>query len=51
MKKVFFAYSDDTEDIDLYKELKRHFTAYAKQGLLSIMARYEFFRRVDFILF
>jgi TIR domain len=45
MKKVFFAYSDDTEDIDLYKELKQHFTAYARQGFLAIMDRDELFRR------
>ena len=44
MKKVFFAYSDDTEDIDLYKELKQHFTAYARQGFLAILDRDELFR-------
>src|SRR5688572_14054207 len=44
MKKIFFAYSDDTEDIDLYKELKQHFTAYARQGFLSIIDKDELFR-------
>jgi hypothetical protein len=44
MKKVFFAYSDDTEDIGLYKELKQHFTAYARQGFLSIIDKDELFR-------
>jgi hypothetical protein len=44
MKKVFFTYSDDTEDIDLYKELKQHFTTYARQGFLSIIDKDELFR-------
>jgi hypothetical protein len=46
MKKVFFAYSDDTEEILIcIKELKQHFTAYARQGFLAIMDRDNFFRR------
>lgn len=44
MKKIFFAYSDDTEDIGLYKELKQHFTTYARQGFLSIIDKDELFR-------
>jgi len=44
MKKIFFAYSDDTEDIGLYNELKQHFTAYARQGFLSIIDKDELFR-------
>ena len=44
MKKIFFAYSDDTEDVGLYKELKQHFTAYARQGFLSIIDKDELFR-------
>ena len=44
MKKIFFAYSDDTEDIGLYKELKQHFASYARQGFLSIIDKDELFR-------
>lgn len=44
MKKIFFAYSDDTEDIDLYKKLRQHFITYARQGFLSIIDKDELFR-------
>ena len=44
MKKIFFAYSDDQEDLDLYKELKLHFTPYAKKGVLKIIDKEELFR-------
>jgi len=44
MKKVFFVYSDDTEDIGLYKELRQHFTAFARKGFLYIIDKDEVFR-------
>ena len=44
MKKIFFAYSDDQEDLNLYKELKLHFTPYAKKGVLKIIDKEELFR-------
>jgi hypothetical protein len=44
MKKIFFTYSDDAKDVDLYKELRQHFTLYSRDGYLSIVDRDEFFR-------
>jgi len=44
MKKIFFAYSDESEDINLYKELKLHFNPYAKKGILTIIDKDELFR-------
>lgn len=45
MKKIFFTYSDTSEDVTLYKELKLHFTPYARKGLLEIIDRDELFKR------
>ena len=44
MKKIFFTYSDDAKDVDLYKELRQHFVLYSRDGLLSIVDRDELFR-------
>ena len=44
MKKIFFAYSDNQEDLNLYKDLKLHFTPYAKKGVLKIIDKDELFR-------
>jgi len=44
MKKIFFAYSDNAEDIDLYKRFNKHFAAYAKKGLIGIVDKDELFR-------
>ncbi len=44
MKKIFFAYSDSAEDIDLYKRFNKHFAAYAKKGLIGIVDKDELFR-------
>ncbi|HEX2683528.1 MAG TPA: hypothetical protein VHL77_06330, partial [Ferruginibacter sp.] len=43
-KKIFFCYSKDNEDLELYNKLNRHFTAYSKFGLLAIVDRQEIFR-------
>src|SRR6188768_1571002 len=45
MKKIFFTYADTSEDVNLYKELKLHFTPYARKGLLEIIDRDELFKR------
>lgn len=44
MKKIFFTYSDEQEDVNLYKELKLHFTPYAKKGIVKIIDKEELFR-------
>jgi hypothetical protein len=44
MKKIFFTYSDNSRDIELYKEFNKHFKTYAKKGLLVIMDKDESFR-------
>ncbi|MEO6541347.1 MAG: hypothetical protein ABIN74_10165 [Ferruginibacter sp.] len=43
-KKIFFSYSKDAEDLELYNKLNRHFTAYSKFGLIAIVDRQEIFR-------
>ena len=43
-KKIFFSYSKDTEDLELYNKLNRNFTAYSRFGLLAIVDRQEIFR-------
>ena len=37
MKKVFFTYSDNAKDIELYKEFNKYFISYARSGLITIM--------------
>jgi hypothetical protein len=44
MKKIFFAYSDNAEDVDLYKKFNKHFAAYARKGLIDIVDKDELFR-------
>src|SRR5437868_6116780 len=44
MKKIFFAYSDNEEDIGLYKRFNKHFAAYARKGLIGIYDKDELFR-------
>lgn len=44
MKKIFFTYSNDSKDVDLYKELRQHFALYSRNGFLSIVDRDEIFR-------
>ena len=44
MKKIFFAYSDNEKDVELYKQFNKHFAAYAKKGLIAIVDKDELFR-------
>jgi len=43
-KKIFFSYSNQTEDLELYKKINKHFAAYAGIGLLGIIDRTELFK-------
>jgi hypothetical protein len=43
-KKIFFSYSNQTEDLELYKKINKHFAAYAGIGLLGIIDRAELFK-------
>jgi uncharacterized membrane protein YwaF len=42
-KKIFFSYSNQAEDLELYKKINKHF-AYAGIGLLGIIDRNELFK-------
>ncbi len=42
-KKIFFSYSSYTEDVDLYNRIHKHFAAYSKFGLISIVDKNEIF--------
>jgi len=44
MKKIFFTYSDNAKDIELYKEFNKHFITYARKGMLMIVDKDELFR-------
>jgi hypothetical protein len=44
MKEIFFTYSDNEKDIELYRQLNKHFAAYAKKGLIRIIDKEELFR-------
>ena len=44
MKKIFFAYSENEKDVELYKQFNKHFAAYAKKGLIAIVDRDEMFK-------
>jgi hypothetical protein len=44
MKKIFFAYSDNPKDVELYKEFNKHFKTYARNGMLTILDKDELFR-------
>jgi len=43
-KKIFFSYSNHTDDLELYDKINKHFTAYSKYGLLAIVDKNEIFR-------
>ena len=43
MKKIFFAYSDNAKDVELYKEFNKHFKTYARSGMLMIIDKDELF--------
>jgi F0F1-type ATP synthase assembly protein I len=43
-KKIFFSYSNQPEDLELYKKINKHFKAYADIGLLGIIDRKELFK-------
>lgn len=43
-KKIFFSYSNQTEDLELYKKINKHFAAYAGIGLVGIIDRTELFK-------
>lgn len=43
-KKIFFAYSDQLEDLDLYKKIHKHFAAYSSIGLVGIIDKKEIFK-------
>ncbi len=43
-KKIFFSYSSQNEDLQLYDKINKHFKAYARVGLLAIVDRNEIFR-------
>ena len=44
MKKIFFAYSDNAKDVELYKEFSKHFITYARKGMILIIDKDELFR-------
>lgn len=44
MKKIFFAYSDNAQDVELYREFNKHFKTYARNGILAIVDKDELFR-------
>lgn len=43
-KKIFFSYSNQEEDLQLYTKINRHFAGYSKIGLVGIIDRAELFR-------
>lgn len=43
-KKIFFSYSNHTEDLELYSRINKHFAAYAGIGLLGIIDKKEIFK-------
>lgn len=43
-KKIFFAYSNHSEDLELYSRIHKHFAAYAGIGLLGIIDKKEIFK-------
>lgn len=43
-KKIFFSYSNQAEDLELYQKINKHFKAYADIGLLGIIDRKELFK-------
>ncbi|MCX6318609.1 MAG: hypothetical protein NTW29_15050 [Bacteroidetes bacterium] len=45
MKKIFFAYSDNAKDVELYREFNKHFKTYARNGLVMLIDKDELFRQ------
>lgn len=45
MKKIFFAYSDNAKDVELYREFNKHFKTYARNGMLMLIDKDELFRQ------
>ncbi len=43
-KKIFFSYSNQSEDLELYSKIHKHFAAYAGIGLLGIIDKKELFK-------
>lgn len=43
-KKIFFSYSNQEEDLQLYTKINRHFAGYSRIGLVGIIDRAELFR-------
>jgi hypothetical protein len=43
-KKIFFSYSNQDEDLELYDKIYKHFAAYSSIGLLGIIDKKEIFR-------
>lgn len=43
-KKIFFAYSNQNEDLELYDRINKHFKAYSSIGLLGIIDKKEIFK-------
>ncbi|MEP7238399.1 MAG: TIR domain-containing protein [Ferruginibacter sp.] len=44
LKKIFFSYSNQNEDLELYDKIHKHFAAYAGIGLLGIIDKKEIFK-------
>ena len=43
-KKIFFSYSNQNEDLELYDNIHKHFAAYSNIGLLGIIDKKEIFK-------
>ena len=43
-KKIFFSYSNQNEDLELYSKIHKHFAAYSSIGLLGIIDKKEIFK-------
>lgn len=43
-KKIFFSYSNQNEDLELYDKIYKHFAAYSNIGLLGIIDKKEIFK-------
>lgn len=43
-KKIFFSYSNQEEDLELYSKLNKHFSAYSRAGLLGIIDKAALFK-------
>lgn len=43
-KMIFFSYSNQTEDLELYNKIHKHFAAYSSIGMLGIIDKKEIFK-------